>query len=305
MHYHGHMASSMKQELLRFVGRQQWLRGRDRLLRAFSHPDYQKSHYFETDFFGHTYSGNLTNWIDWNVFYYGAFAIQELRLLAAIADALRAQGKPVNFYDIGANIGHHTLYVSSHADRVFAFEPFSVVKDEMVRKLKHANVGNVTVFPVALGDRTETGTYHPPTGANQGTGTLGEDLPDNAYSETIPVSVVRGDEFFASNHLPPISLLKMDVEGYESKVLEGLRETIWRDRPPILMEILPEIEATSDSRKVETIRSLLYPDHILFNVGHSRGQYTLKPYSTKNSQEALILPAELAGIIPGSWIYEK
>ena len=42
----------MKQQMLRLVGRQQWLRGRDRILRAFSHPDHQKPYSFETDFFG-------------------------------------------------------------------------------------------------------------------------------------------------------------------------------------------------------------------------------------------------------------
>src|SRR5262249_23395695 len=132
------MEISLKQQALRFIGHQQWLRGRDRILRAFSHPDHQESLAFETDFFGRTYSGNMNNFIDWTVFYYGAFNIQELRLLAELADALRAQGKPVNFFDVGANIGHHTLFMSSHADRVYSFEPFSVVRNEMERKLARA-----------------------------------------------------------------------------------------------------------------------------------------------------------------------
>ncbi len=256
----------MKQEILRFVGRQQWLRGRDRILRAFAHPDRQKSHPFETPFFGHSYSGNLANFIDWNVFYYGAFQLHEIRLLAAIADTLRASGKPVNFFDVGANIGHHSLFMSRHADRVFSFEPFSVVRDEMVRKLNHAGISNVTIFPVALGDRNETGTFHPPTGANQG---------------------------IAANHLPPITLLKMDVEGYETKVLEGLRETIWRDRPPIFVEIQKEHYDGSVSRQGPRVKDLLYPDHVIFEVGASRGRPVLKPFLQGNTEEALVLPAEL------------
>jgi len=90
---------SMKQQILRFVGHRRWLRGRDRVLRAFSHPERQESHIFETDFFGQSYSGNMNNFIDWNVFYYGAFQPHEVRLLGALADALRANGKPMNFFE--------------------------------------------------------------------------------------------------------------------------------------------------------------------------------------------------------------
>jgi len=294
------MGIPVKHRILRFVGHQQWLRGRDTILRTFSHPDHQKPHPFETQFFSHSYSGTLANFIDWSVFYYGAYAIRELRLLIAIADALRAQGKPVNFFDVGANIGHHTLCLSGQADQVFSFEPFSVVRDEMLRKLNHAKVANVTVFPVALGDRSETRTFFPPTGANQGTGTLGDKIPDNASTDNICVQVVRGDEFFTANQLPPISLLKIDVEGYEAKVLEGLQQTLWHDRPPILMEIQPEPEADVRSLKTTTIEDLLYPDHLLFSVGVSRGHYTLSRFSPKEERATLVLPAELAGIIPGT-----
>jgi FkbM family methyltransferase len=293
----------MKQQLLRFVGRQHWLRGRDRILRTFSHPDHQKSHPFNTDFFGKSYSGNMANFIDWSVFYYGAFQLHEVRLLAAIADALRTTGKPVNFFDVGANIGHHSLFMSSHADRVFSFEPFSVVRAEMERKLSHAKVNNVTIFPVALGDQNESGTFHPPTGANQGTGTLGNILPDNASTEVLSVPVVRGDDYFAANNLPPISLLKMDVEGYEAKALAGMRETIRRDRPPIFVEIQHDQYTGSGTHKGATVKELLYPDHLIFEVREFHGHYDLKPFMTGKTEEALVLPIELAGLIEGTNVH--
>jgi len=295
------MQGTTKQRLLRTIGHQQWLRGRDRILRAFSNPDHQKPQPFEVDFFGHAYSGNMANFIDWTVFYYGAFAAHELQLLAALAQAMRAQGKPVNFYDVGANIGHHTLFMSSHADRVFSFEPFIVVRSEMERKLNYAGVLNATTFPVALGNRNESAAFRPPTGANQGTGTLGETLPDNASAESIAVQVVRGDDFFAANQLPPISLLKMDVEGFEENAIEGMRETLWRDRPPILMEIQRETESSSGKRA--RLESLLYPDHMLYEVGSSRGRCTLRPFATSNTEETLVLPLELAGIIPATILH--
>jgi len=294
------MEMSLKQRVLRGIGRQHWLRGRDRILRFFADPDSHPPEQFETDFFGIPYTGNLANFIDWTVFYYGAYSTNELSLLAALADALRARGKPVDFFDVGANIGHHTLFMSSHADHIFSFEPFAAVRQEMERKIGHAGIRNATVFPVAFGNRNETGVFHPPTGTNQGTGTLGDLLPDNASAESIPVQVVRGDDFLAANRLPPISLLKIDVEGYEVPALEGLCETLWRDRPPILMEIQLQSQSGSVADKYTRIQSLLYPNHLLFDVGGSRRQYTLRPLSMGNSDEALVLPAELAGIVPGA-----
>ena len=50
------MQGTTKQRMLRTIGHLQWLRGRDRVLRAFSHPDRQKPQPFEVDFFGLPYS---------------------------------------------------------------------------------------------------------------------------------------------------------------------------------------------------------------------------------------------------------
>jgi FkbM family methyltransferase len=191
------------------------------------------------------------------------------------------------------------MFMSAHADRIFSFEPFSVVRGEMERKLKHAAVDNVTIFPVALGDENETGSFHPPTGANQGTGTLGDSLPDNASSEIVLVTVVRGDDFFAANNLPAISLLKMDVEGYETKALAGMRETLWRDRPPMFVEIQREDHIVAAGPRV---KDLLYPDHIIFEVAWSRGDYALRPFRKGHSEDALVIPEELAGLVQGTAI---
>jgi FkbM family methyltransferase len=292
------MAVTLGQQALRMLARRRWLRGRDRVLRLFANPDTHPPCPFEADFFGTAYTGNLNNFIDWTVFYYGAFALNELRLLADLAAGLRARGGPVNFFDVGANIGHHSLFMSRHADRIFSFEPFPVVRDEMQRKFDRAGVNNATIFPVALGDSNGSASFHPPTGANQGTGTLGEILPDNASVDIITVQVARGDDFFAKNMLPSISLLKMDVEGFEEQALEGLCRTLQRDRPPILMEIQPE--GKTGSGQSTRMRTLLYPNHLIFSVEDIRGNYRLRPSTLARAEEVLVLPAELAGIVPGT-----
>lgn len=284
---------------LRLLGEQGWLRGRERVIRLFVDPDHQQPVPFETTFYGLPYVGRMDNFIDWHVRYFGAFAPQELQLLGEIGDGLRQRGGEVNFFDIGANTGQHSLYMSQHADRVFCFEPFEVVRNEMLRKFRHAGVDRAAVFPVALGNRNETAQFHPPTGCNQGTGTLSDLLPDNASGESIPVEVVRGDDFFAAQQLPRISVMKMDVEGFELQALEGLRETLWRDRPPMLMEIQHLPTDAENARKLERIHELLYPGHLIFDVRAVRRQYRLLPF-TGTREEVLILPPELRGIVRGT-----
>jgi hypothetical protein len=116
------------------------------------------------------------------------------------------------------------------------------------------------------------------------------------------VEVVRGDDYFRSNALPPVSLLKLDVEGFELKVLEGLRETLWRDRPPILMEIQigRSDDLQSSAKKSRSILELLYPDHLIFAVGQRRNRLILGPVVSGRTMEVLVLPRELAGIIPNT-----
>lgn len=292
---------TIKNWLLRQIGHQAWLSGQDRILRAFSHPDRQKSYPFRINFFGLLYTGNLQNFIDWTVFYYGSFQKHELLLLKDLAKVLRAKAKPVYFYDVGANIGHHSLFMSKETDHIYCFEPYSLVREELIRKFKHADVeGMVTVFPVALGDKNQRHTFYPPTGANQGTGTLSDELPSNAAAESIEVDVVRGDDFLSAHVLPTVSILKLDVEGYEVQALEGLKATLRRDRPPILMEVRLSRTAEIAGALREVLIQLLYPDHVLFGVAESRGDYMLQSFVGRTVEEVLVLPVELIGTIRGT-----
>ena len=57
--------------------------------------------------------------------------------------------------------------------------------------------------------------------------------------EAIQVPVRTVDELAAANHLGRVDLVKIDVEGYEPGVLEGMRKTIEEHRPIILTEFWP------------------------------------------------------------------
>ena len=163
----------LKYRLARLIGHQHYLRrGRDRIIRLFADPERAPSIAFKTDFFGCVYSGNLSDFLDWSVYVYGAYSNHELQLLGDVARALRIATEHITFCDIGANVGQHTLFMSKWADEVISFEPFEPVRQKLLNKLKENKIKNVKVFQVALGERDEDLLFSPPTSANSGVGSF-------------------------------------------------------------------------------------------------------------------------------------
>jgi hypothetical protein len=68
--------------------------------------------------------------------FYGAYAKHELILLRDITEALRAELMSIAFYDVGANVGQHTLFMSKFADEVVSFEPYEPVRTKLLQRLE-------------------------------------------------------------------------------------------------------------------------------------------------------------------------
>ena len=75
----------------------------------------------------------------------------------------------ITFYDVGANVGQHTLFMSKHSDEVISFELFEPVRTKLLQKLEENKIRNVRVFPIGLGARDEDLAFSSPTGDNLGT----------------------------------------------------------------------------------------------------------------------------------------
>jgi hypothetical protein len=112
--------------VLRFAGHLPLPRIRGAIWRVHKILNLSQSVCFEVDFAGLRYRGRLNDHIDWNVFYFGNYSPQELNLFAIAAKLIGRPGG-VNYFDIGANVGHHALFMSRYAARVVAFEPSRTV----------------------------------------------------------------------------------------------------------------------------------------------------------------------------------
>lgn len=126
-------------------------------------------------------------------------------------------------WDVGANVGHYTGLLSAavgHHGIVCAFEPapacFAV--------LRGAAAPNVRAFNLALGDREGEIGLSLAADPLGDTHSLSFGSPSGA--STVPVFVRTGDTLIADGTLPAPTVIKIDVEGFELEVIEGLSGTL-------------------------------------------------------------------------------
>ena len=196
-------------------------------------PDYA----FSKDFYGLKYKGNLNNNIDANVFFYGAFEKPLLFFLRDTLNALITETPEAIFMDIGANVGHHSIFLSKFASQVLAFEPYPKVNMQFKQQIAHNNISNIQIFETGLSDRRETLNYYAPTGNNEGIGSFDESSIGKGNTSYGKLELREGDQVIESDSWKNIKLIKIDVEGFEKKVIKGLSRTIEEERPVIVCEI--------------------------------------------------------------------
>jgi FkbM family methyltransferase len=154
----------------------------------------------------------------------------------AIRDLLAQHIKPGTLVlDVGASLGLWTVDLGRRAQaqgaRVWAFEPHPVNQRWLRRNIAMNGLGAaVEVHGVALGDRP--GTASMKLGPGQVSGGNAAITGDGA-GDGVAVPVVTLDSFAWPAR---VSAIKLDVEGYEVRVLRGAVDLIARDRPVILGE---------------------------------------------------------------------
>jgi FkbM family methyltransferase len=150
-------------------------------------------------------------------------------------DVLREILKPGGTaIDAGANQGVFAYAFSRIADRVEAFEPNPDYAGFAKRMLGR----RATVHQVALSDKSGRAEFVVPV-AEDGTvlhlgGNLGAAGAPGQRVMRFDVEL-RTIDSYGFQH---VRAIKIDVEGSEPDVLAGARQTIERDRPPLIVELL-------------------------------------------------------------------
>lgn len=183
---------------------------------------------------------DLDEGIDLSIYLLGAY---EPRLLRSYRPLLRA-GDVV--WDIGANIGAHTLHFArlvGPTGRVFAFEPtdFAFAKLRINAALNPNLAPRIDARNLFLVDQAEVPP--PPTVfASWPVGPHAAVVDPEHFGRPMQLSTahaVTGDDFAKAVGLDRLDLVKLDVDGHELPVLRGLRATLARLRPRLMVEVAP------------------------------------------------------------------
>jgi len=136
-------------------------------------------------------------------------------------------------FDIGANIGTYAIRSAKKIEpvgQVFAFEPLDENHEMLLHSCTLNSVNNLTVVKKAVGDRVGAVSFSH-SGRNSSAKMLSE---PNKYSNS--VEIVTLDDFVEQNRVERIDWIKMDIEGAEPLVLEGMKKTLKFFQPSFLFE---------------------------------------------------------------------
>lgn len=176
---------------------------------------------------GRAFSFDLRAWGQKFAFYYGEWELQHV-------EALRGLYQGGTFLDIGSSLGLYPVSlgreVEAQGGSIISIEPVPLNVNRQRHNLRLNDIESlVTLLPIGLGAANgEVRMCLDQSGAD-----------NNAIVTTdgeLVVPIRPLDDVIAELGWPDITLIKMDVEGYEPEVIAGGRETIRRTLPVIFAE---------------------------------------------------------------------
>lgn len=179
------------------------------------------------------------------------------------------------FIDVGAGIGYFSAIASDIVGitgQVHCFEPCPQNVKAIQKMLKSHPESNIVLNDFALGLDNSIHEFHIKREYNTTKVSMNENIinPKEA-SEIITVKTQRLDNYLEEKELSKISLIKVDVEGYELFVLKGLSTFFekTRNKPPIFCEIDPNAYKEKDASLLDLYKYMKNYGYQAFNIFNS------------------------------------
>ena len=142
-------------------------------------------------------------------------------------------------WDIGANIGAISLPILKKFPdlKVMMFEPSAEVMGKLIKNLSINPdlLGRYEIFNIALSNQNGLNKFYTSNEEfNSKVSGLGHS--HNRFKFHVKVQTYSGDDLILNNDVPIPQIIKIDVEGFEFEVLQGLKNILTKYSPIIIFE---------------------------------------------------------------------
>lgn len=144
----------------------------------------------------------------------------------------------MNIIDIGANIGYYTILAAKRIGnngRVLAIEPQPSVYQNLRRNVSLNDLNsNVTTFQIAASNKEGEVVFHVP---EVGLEALASQQLNGRFESkaTITLPCRRVDDVVFENQIGHVDLVKIDAEGAELSIFEGMSSVLSGEKKPVLI----------------------------------------------------------------------
>jgi FkbM family methyltransferase len=186
------------------------------------------------------------------------FAIKEPETLEWLQKVIRAESV---FWDIGANIGIYSLYAAMIAKdcKVLSFEAEAQNYANLCKNIWINNLDNIRPYVIGVSGESSDGSFIDLHLSDVSTGGAVHNLGDRSpwFAGNVvfrqPCYCSTVDNLVEKHALPSPTVLKIDVDGIETSILEGAKKILMKTVKTILLEI--DSDNQNEVSKMTTILS--------------------------------------------------
>ena len=118
-----------------------------------------------------------------------------------------------------------------------SIEPSPVNFQILTNNVESQNTSNVMLYNIAAGEKDGNVRFLIYEGAGNSCMVIPDGTEPRWPGKLIDVSVRKMDSFLQEIGINKIDFVRMDVEGYEKNVLDGLKQTLQQSKPIIHIEV--------------------------------------------------------------------